>query len=102
VRKDEEKHWSPKAHLERRNRWHVQSCAVHKDWQRKGIGMKIMEQVLEKAQSEGVIIGLEASAEGERLYRKCGFELLAKFTQEIEMLGQGGIMIWRPRKVNGS
>jgi ribosomal protein S18 acetylase RimI-like enzyme len=100
---DEKKHWS--GYPERRNRWHVVSCAVHLDWQRKGIGMKMMEEVMSRAQKEGVIIGLEASSEGERLYRKCGFEKLSKFTMGQGILldpDQGGLMIWRPQKVTDS
>jgi ribosomal protein S18 acetylase RimI-like enzyme len=100
---DEKKHWS--TDQERKNRWHVVSCAVHLDWQRKGIGMKMMEEVLSRAQKEGVVIGLEASSEGEQLYRKCGFEMLSKFTMEDRTPmdpDKGGVMIWRPQKANVS
>lgn len=100
---DEKEHWSTDP--QRKNRWHVVSCAVHPDWQRKGIGMKMMEEVIWRAQKEGVIIGLEATSEGEQLYRKCGFEILSKFTMELGTLmdpSKGGIMIWRPPKAGVS
>lgn len=96
-RVDGERYWE--SHEEMASRWHCQSLVVLPEWQGKGIGKKLMAVVMEKAQRDGVIIGLEASAKGEGLYTKLGFELLGRFTGEagaVEDVGQGGMMIWYP------
>ncbi len=90
-------HWKP--FPVRANRWHVQSIVVDKTWQGRGIGKKLMSEVVERAGTEGVVVGLEASAEGERLYRSVGFELLARFTGDpIGGKEEGGVMMWRPER----
>ena len=63
----------------RENRWHVQSMVVDEGWQKRGIGAMLMAEVIARSEEEGVIVGLEASEQGEPLYRKVGFELLARF-----------------------
>jgi GNAT superfamily N-acetyltransferase len=95
---DKEKHWL--SHKERANRWYVQSCVILEEYQRKGIGKRLIEKVVERAEREGVIIGLEASARGEGLYRKLGFELLGRFCDGKDPLGEGdvgGLMMWSPK-----
>lgn len=98
---DEEVHWSVKNHPERKNRWRAQSVAVHPQWQGKGVGRLMMNEVLKKAQAEGVICALGASPEGERLYKKLGFERLGDFSTRIpgeteEQRKGGGIFMWTP------
>lgn len=44
-----------------------------------GVGKKLCAAVTQKAEEEGVVVGLEASAMGEWLYRSVGFELLKRF-----------------------
>jgi ribosomal protein S18 acetylase RimI-like enzyme len=88
----------------RRERWHVQSCVVRTEYQGMGIGKRLMREVLKRAQGEGVVVGLEASEEGEWMYRSVGFKLLGRFEQGEyeEVLGRGwGIMMWTPEGWEG-
>ena len=80
------------------NRWHVQSVVVSSPYQRQGIGRILMGEVLQKAQDEGVVVGLEASGDGEKLYRQLGFGMRGPFSL---IIGQpvGGIMMWKPKKI---
>jgi ribosomal protein S18 acetylase RimI-like enzyme len=84
---------------ERVNRWHAQSVVVLPEWQRRGIGKRLMAEVLRRAERDGVMVGLESSVKGEGLYRKLGFELLGRFTTEADALegaDKGGVMAWYP------
>jgi ribosomal protein S18 acetylase RimI-like enzyme len=97
---DDETHWNP--YPERKNRWHLRSIVVSPEWRGKGVGTQLMKEVLDRARKEGVIVGLEASADGEHLYRKLGFELLSRFYYDegssIASPNEGGVMIWKPDK----
>jgi hypothetical protein len=66
---------------------------------RDGVRKKLMAWVVERAQKEGVVIGLEASMMGERLYRSMGFDLLDRFSIIINDTdaNAGGIMMWSPK-----
>jgi ribosomal protein S18 acetylase RimI-like enzyme len=101
---DNETHWDPVP--ERRNRWHLRSIVVSPEWQGKGVGTMLLKEVLDRARKEGVIVGLEASPDGEHLYRKVGFELLSRFTYKggspIASPNEGGIMMWKPDKIKDS
>ncbi|KAH8603075.1 hypothetical protein B0O99DRAFT_588125 [Bisporella sp. PMI_857] len=91
---DEKKYWDVEG---RRERWYVQSCVVRKEFQGLGIGKRLMGEVIKKAEKEGVVVGLEASEEGEKMYRRVGFRLLGRFDQGnlVENNEEvGGIMIW--------
>lgn len=91
---EDEKHW--KGREDRKNRWYVQSVVVAEQWRGRGVGKKLMAWVVERAQKEGVVIGLEASMMGERLYRSIGFELLDRFISKFEEV-EGGVMMWSPK-----
>ncbi|KAH8819228.1 acyl-CoA N-acyltransferase [Xylogone sp. PMI_703] len=81
----------------RRVRWAAQILTVAPQWQGKGIGRLIMEVVLDLARQENVPVGLFASPDGERLYRKLGFEMIGDFCQRPPGdKGGGGIMWWKP------
>jgi GNAT superfamily N-acetyltransferase len=98
VKEDGERFWG--SHQERANRWHAQSVVVLKEWQGKGIGKRLMGEVIKKAERDGVIVGLEASVPGELMYRKLGFELLGRFNDGQDYLGEGqagGVMMWCPK-----
>lgn len=90
---DDKLHWEEE---ERINRWHVQSMVVDPKYHRRGIGRKLMTEVLKRAEEQNVCVGLEASAQGQNLYRSVGYELLGKFTGDEVETGGGGIMIWTP------
>ncbi|OAF58699.1 hypothetical protein VC83_04973 [Pseudogymnoascus destructans] len=94
---ENEKHWKDRE--DRKNRWYVQSVVVAEQWRGRGVGKKLMAWVLEQAQKEGVVVSLEASMMGERLYRSIGFDLLDRFIMKIDENdeSEGGIMMWSPK-----
>jgi ribosomal protein S18 acetylase RimI-like enzyme len=95
---DEGRFWEGRE--ERVNRWHAQSVVVLPEWQGRGIGKRLMAEVLRRAERDGVMVGLESSPKGEGLYRKLGFELLGRFTNEVDALegcDKGGVMAWYPK-----
>lgn len=60
---DGDLYWDP--FPERWNRWHVQSFVVRKEFQGRGVGKKLLGKITKLAEEENVVIGLEASPEGE-------------------------------------
>jgi ribosomal protein S18 acetylase RimI-like enzyme len=99
----EERHWKGVAQEERKCRWHVQSLAVRPQFQGMGVGRKLVGEVTRRAEREGVVVGLEASEQGEKLYRKCGFELLGRFDPNFPDAKKdvGGVMMWVPEALKG-
>jgi len=101
--RDAETHWGAKAYV---SRYHTQSLTVSPDWQKRGVGAALMEEVLNRAKQEAVPVGLEASPAGEKLYRKIGFRKLADFdpgfAQEVNKVAPnlleegGGLYVWEP------
>ncbi|MCJ1302926.1 hypothetical protein MMC08_005731 [Hypocenomyce scalaris] len=92
-KQDDETYWSTPEQV---NRWHAQSVVVAPEWQRKGVGKLLMSEVLRRARKDGVFVGLEATMEGERLYRSLGFRLLGGFCRAPPGMNGGGVMIWDP------
>jgi ribosomal protein S18 acetylase RimI-like enzyme len=99
---DDERYWN--SFSERTNRWYVQSCVVLSEYQGMGIGKRMIREVTKRAEEEGVVIGLEASAEGYWMYKSVGFELLGRFDTPgmPDAPGEGGgIMMWSPKGWKG-
>lgn len=84
----------------RKERWHALSVVVSSPFQGKGIGKRLMAEVIARAEEEGVFVGLEASGPGEQLYYKVGFELLGRFRRGFgETEEVGGVMLYTPGKL---
>ncbi|KAJ5272833.1 hypothetical protein N7478_007958 [Penicillium angulare] len=81
------------------NRWHTQSVVVSSFYQRLGLGRRLMDEVLRRAQDEGVVVDLEASEDGEKLYQNLGFQLRGPFSMVLPHAGLmlGGFMMWSPQ-----
>lgn len=58
-----ETYWD--SHEERRSRFHVRSFVVLQQFQGRGVGKRLLAEVLQRAERENVVIGLEATPEGE-------------------------------------
>ena len=56
--------------------WYLATLAVHPDYQRRGIGRKLVTWGVQQGEKEGVPVALEASLDGKRLYEKNGFQLV--------------------------
>lgn len=80
------------------NRYHCRSFVVRPDYQRRGIGSKIMRIVMDMAKREKVPLVLEATAEGEKLYSHLGFRLVSRFQLTIFNTDKeaGGLMAYEP------
>lgn len=96
---DDQKYWT--SHPERHDRWHAGSVVVSPEYQGQGIGRLLMGHVMERAQKEGLLMGLMASPHGEILYRKLGFEMLGDFCHRVANDEGGGIMILYPKGWEG-
>jgi GNAT superfamily N-acetyltransferase len=95
---DSEKYWdSDEMRAKYGNRWHVRGLVVSSSHQRRGIGRALMAEVLQRAQRENVVVGLEASGDGEKLYRSLGFEMRGPFSMIIGS-PVGGCMMWTPKQ----
>lgn len=96
--RDSEKYWgSDEMRAKYGNRWHVRGLVVSSSHQRRGIGQALMAEVLQRAQRENVVVGLEASGDGEKLYRSLGFEMRGPFSMVIGS-PVGGCMMWTPKQ----
>lgn len=73
-----EEHWDSYEHPERTNRWHARSVVVSAEFQQRGIGRMLMKEVISRAEQENVVVGIESSIKGEKLYTSMGFKWLAK------------------------
>lgn len=62
-----------KLYLHMPNRWYLDTLGVNPQYQRKGIGRKLLDWGIERANAENVPIALEATLYGEHLYRRAGF-----------------------------
>lgn len=95
---DSEKYWeSEEMRAKYGNRWHVRGLVVSSSHQRRGIGRALMAEVLSRAHQDNVVVGLEASGDGEKLYRSLGFTMLGPFSMVIGSR-VGGFMKWAPER----
>lgn len=98
IKCDSEKYWdSDEMRAKYGNRWHVRGLVVSSSHQRRGIGQALMAEALQRAQREDVVVGLEASEDGEKLYRSLGFEMRGPFSMIIGS-PVGGCMMWTPQR----
>lgn len=77
-------------------RWHLHVLVVARQFQRRGIGGKLMEWGIEQAVKEKVPIALEASEVGLSLYRKIGFKVVDMLKLDAGI--QLPVMLWTPQQ----
>lgn len=68
----------------------LNSMNVHPDYQRRGLGQRLMEQALKDADRDGAQTFLTASDAGKRLYVKSSFVDLETKSLDFVHLGAGG------------
>lgn len=77
--------------------WQLDLLGVHPSAQRRGVGGRLVEWGMEKAQAEGIPCVLSASGDGVRLYERYGFRIVHWLGAAIKRDWVGGaIMIWDP------
>ncbi|KAF2498219.1 acyl-CoA N-acyltransferase [Lophium mytilinum] len=62
--------------------------AVHPEYQKRGIGRKLMQWGIEVGEQAGLPVYLESSVEGEGLYRSLGFEEVGRVRHRGELVGE--------------
>jgi GNAT superfamily N-acetyltransferase len=73
--------------------FYVQDVIVHPEFQRKGIGLSIMEQIMNyvrKNACNGAIVGLMSAKGKEEFYERFGF-----WTRPNEHFGHGMMQFWK-------
>jgi ribosomal protein S18 acetylase RimI-like enzyme len=72
--------------------WHLATLAVSPQFQRRGIGLMLLNFGLEIASREGVPVTLEASLTGQFLYTKAGFQIIERSRIRDDL--EGVAMLW--------
>ncbi|KAF2689936.1 acyl-CoA N-acyltransferase [Lentithecium fluviatile CBS 122367] len=84
---------------DRAESWYLEWLAVHPDHQGKGIGQKLAQWGLDRAQEEGVWASVASTRGKEPFYQKCGFieEYWSASSGEGNPLGEwgSGRIFWR-------
>lgn len=85
----------------------VNLLATHPDFQRRGLGRTMLEQVLGLADAEGKYAYIEATEEGHPLYLKLGWEDVDAISFDLGALGAEGtvynwVQVRKPRKASGN
>ncbi|KAF2801821.1 acyl-CoA N-acyltransferase [Mytilinidion resinicola] len=62
--------------------------AVHPEYQKRGIGRRLMQWGVEVGEQAGLPVYLESSKEGEGLYRSLGFEEVGRVRHRAELIGE--------------
>lgn len=76
--------------------WLMKRLTVDPKWQRRGIGMMLLQWGLDRAQEEGIPVGLESTAMGSALYIKAGFVEIERYGMK-EVGIDFPILLWRPK-----
>lgn len=76
--------------------WHIKSLMVAPDYERQGIGGRLLRWGIENGREEGVPVTLNASPHGLRLYERHGFRDVGHVLVGEEQVDYGPFMIWDP------
>ena len=70
--------------------WYLQMVGTHPDWQRQGIGSRMIGEGIERARTDGLPVYLETeTAENVAYYRHLGFEVRTEWD-----VAEGGPHMW--------
>lgn len=84
-----------------REGWFLENLVVHQDYQRRGIGARLLRWGLDQAEAERVPCGVEASRAGLRLYEKMGFRKFDEMRYGNEEMETMPVMVWEPSGMKG-
>lgn len=81
-------------------RWHVGLLCVSPEFQRRGVGSRLIQHAQRLAADEGLPLTLEASVVGKSLYFKRGF----KVVNEVKLCEEysDALMVWEPSGLEGT
>lgn len=94
-----EHHW----HGDRAENWYLSLCAVHPDYQGKGVGREVVKWGLDEAEKENIHASVMSSKGNEDFYLRCGFdEIVGNGTEgegnPLAGVPGGAILFKYPRK----
>jgi GNAT superfamily N-acetyltransferase len=81
--------------------WLLANVVTHKDYQRRGIGVRLVKWGLEQAEAERVPCGVESSFAGMRLYEKVGFRQFDEMRYGEKEKETMAVMVWEPSGLEG-
>ena len=81
--------------------WLLANAVVHKDYQRRGIGARLVQWGLDQAEDERVPCGVESSFAGMRLYEKKGFRKFDELRYGEAEKETMAVMVWEPSGLQG-
>lgn len=81
--------------------WLLANVVVHKDYQRRGIGARLVRWGLDQAEDERVPCGVESSSAGLRLYEKLGFRKFDDMRYGEKEKETMPLMVWEPNDLQG-
>ena len=78
-------------HMGGRSRYMVlQTLATHPECQRKGVGTKLMQWGVQRADQEGLTTWIHASPASYRLYERAGFQEVGRSEYNLDDFATGG------------
>jgi GNAT superfamily N-acetyltransferase len=81
--------------------WLLANLVTHKDYQRRGIGARLVKWGLDQAEAERVPCGVESSSAGLRLYQKMGFRQFDNMRYGERPIETMPLMVWEPSGMEG-
>jgi ribosomal protein S18 acetylase RimI-like enzyme len=81
--------------------WHLANVVTHSDYQRRGVGARLVRWGLEQAEAERVPVGVESSVAGLRLYEKMGFRKFDELRYGEREEEAMPLMVWEPSGLQG-
>lgn len=81
--------------------WLMKKLCVDPAWRRQGVGMALLQWGLDRAREEGVVVGLDSTEEGMKLYRRVGFVQVAVF-EVLQPDVSIPVLLWRPEKAESN
>lgn len=81
--------------------WLLANVVTHKDYQRRGIGTRLVRWGLDQCEAERVPCGVESSFAGMRLYEKLGFRKFEDLRYGEKEKETMAVMVWEPPGLEG-
>jgi GNAT superfamily N-acetyltransferase len=81
--------------------WHLANVVTHTDYQRRGVGARLVKWGLDQAEAERVPVSVESSFAGVRLYEKMGFRRIDELRFGEREKETMPLMVWDPSGLEG-